>query len=122
MRSIISVTAAILVTCLAGSAQAAQCNGSGTPTVFGSNGTGWFETRSGQACQYSFSLFGGGSVTSSKISVRPKNGTARMLNATEFEYKPKAGYKGPDTFTIEAVGSSIAGSGKSLVTMNVTVN
>jgi hypothetical protein len=123
MRSIISIPAAILTLCLAvGSAQAEQCVGSGTTTTFGANGTGWFEVKSGQACQYAFSLMGGGAVSNSRITVRPKNGTARMLDATSFEYKAKRGYKGPDTFAIEATGSSIFGSGKSVVTMNVAVN
>jgi hypothetical protein len=124
MRSIISIPAAILAVCMAaGSAQAQQqCVGSGTTTTFGANGTGWFEVKSGQACQYAFSLMGGGSVSSSRITVRPRNGTARMLTLTSFEYKPKRGYRGSDTFAIEATGSSIFGSGKSVVTMNVAVN
>jgi hypothetical protein len=65
---------------------------------------------------------GGGVVRNSRITVRPKNGTARMLDATSFEYKAKRGYTGPDTFAIEATGSSQFGSGKSVVTMNVAVN
>jgi hypothetical protein len=123
MRSIISIPAAILATCLAvGSAQAEQCVGTGTQTTFGANGTGWFEVKSGQACQYAFSMMGGGVVSNSRITVRPKNGTARMLDATSFEYKAKAGYKGQDTFAIEATGRNQTGSGKSVLTMNVAVN
>jgi hypothetical protein len=105
-----------------GSAQAEQCVGSGTQTTFGANGTGWFEVKSGQACQYAFSMMGGGVVSNSRITVRPKNGTARMLDATSFEYKAKAGYKGQDTFAIEATGRNQTGSGKSVLTMNVAVN
>ena len=101
-------------------AHAAECVGSGYRSTFGADGAGYFEVRSGQSCHYAFNL--GGMVKSSKIMTQPKNGTVRMLNLTSFEYKPKAGYKGPDTFAIEAVGTSQTGSGRSVLTMNVAVN
>lgn len=122
MRSINPLPAAILIAFAALSsapAHAAECVGSGYRSTFGADGAAFFEVRGGQPCHYAFNV--GGVVRSSKILTRPKNGTVRMLNLTSFEYRPKPGYTGPDTFSIEAVGTSQTGSGRSVLTMNVAV-
>jgi len=96
MRSTPSIVAAIAAACsLAsfGSAHAAECVGSGTRTAFGVNASAFFEVKSGQSCRYAFSMEG--LVKNSKVATAPKNGTVRMLNATSFEYKQKAGLQGP---------------------------
>jgi len=123
MRSTPSIVAAIAAACsLAsfGSAHAAECVGSGTRTAFGVNASAFFEVKSGQSCRYAFSMEG--LVKNSKVATAPKNGTVRMLNATSFEYKPKAGYKGQDTFAIQATGSNQGSSGTSILSMTVAVN
>ena len=123
MKSITGMLTVIVAKCslvALQSAHAAECVGSGYRSTFGSDGAAYFEVRSGQSCHYAFNL--GGVVRSSKIMTPPRNGTVRMLNLTSFEYKPKAGYKGPDTFAIEAIGESQTGAGRSVLTMNVAVN
>lgn len=122
MRSVpsILVLAGVCSLMPIGSVQAAECVGSGYRATFGVNASAYFEVKSGGSCHYAFRM--DGIVRSSKISATPKNGTVRMLNQTSFEYKAKAGYKGPDTFAIEATGSNQTGSGTSILTMNVDVN
>lgn len=123
MKSITTILTAIVATCslvAVNPAHAAECVGSGYRSTFGADGAAYFEVKAGQSCHYAFNL--GGVVKSSKIMTPPKNGTARMLNLTSFEYKPKAGYKGSDTFAIEAVGTSQTGTGRSVLTMTVAVN
>jgi hypothetical protein len=105
MRSITPILIAIVATCslvASNSVHAAECVGTGSRSTFGADSAAYFEVKSGQSCHFAFNLEG--VVQSSKIMTRPKNGTVRMLNLTSFEYKPKAGYKGPDSFAIEATG------------------
>ena len=123
MPSIIPKVAAIASICgllSFGSAHAAECVGSGHRSTFGVNAAVYFEVKSGGSCHYAFKMEG--AVKNSKISAAPKNGTVRLLNNTSFEYKPKAGYKGPDSFAIETTGSNQTGSGTSVLTMSVVVN
>jgi hypothetical protein len=118
MRSGTFILAAIAV--LGGTpVQAAECIVAGYPTTFGVDMNGSFEVDSGESCHYAFDLRG--AVESSKILSPAKNGTVRMLNLSSFEYKPHAGYKGADSFAIEATGESLRGKGTSVVTMNVRV-
>lgn len=123
MRSRTPILTAIVAACGIAAfhpAHAAECVGSGHRSTFGANASAYFEVKADQSCHYAFNLEG--VVTSSKIATPPKHGTVRMLNQTSFEYKPKPGYKGADSFAIEAVGTSQTGSGKSVLTMNVAVN
>ena len=59
---------------------------------------------------------------SSSISQKPAHGTLKRLNISTYEYTAKAGYKGSDSFAIQATGKGPTGaSGTPGVTMNVTV-
>lgn len=118
MRSGISIVAAIAMFC-GSSVQAAECVVVGYPTTFGVDMNGSFEVDAGGSCHYAFDLRG--AVESSRILRPAKNGTVRMLNLSSFEYQPHAGYKGADSFAIEATGENQRGKGTSVVTMNVRV-
>jgi hypothetical protein len=118
MRSGTLILAAIAV--IGGtSAQAAECVVVGYPTTFGVDMNGSFEVAAGGSCHYAFNLRG--AVEGSRILTPAKNGTVRLLNLSSFEYRPHAGYKGADSFAIEATGESQRGKGTSIVTMNVRV-
>jgi hypothetical protein len=45
----------------------------------------------------------------------------KRLNISTFEYTARAGYKGSDSFAIQAAGKGPTSSGTSIVTMNITV-
>jgi hypothetical protein len=99
-------------------ASADSCAWSGRFT-FGNAGTGSASVKGGQDC--SFAVRTGGAVKSVKIVTPAKNGTARAVNQSTFAYKPKAGFKGQDSFVIAVDGSGQKGSGISNVTMTITV-
>jgi hypothetical protein len=99
--------------------QAAECIVVGSPTTFGANMNGSFEVQAGDSCHYAFNLRG--AVASSKILTPAKNGTVRMLDLTSFEYRAHPGYRGTDSFAIEATGESQTGKGTSILMMNVAV-
>jgi hypothetical protein len=101
------------------SVQAAECIVVGSPTTFGANMNGSFEVEAGESCHYAFNLRG--AVASSKILTPARNGTVRMLNLTSFEYRPHPGYRGADSFAIEATGESQTGKGTSILLMSVAV-
>jgi hypothetical protein len=51
----------------------------------------------------------------------PANGTLKKLDVSSYEYTAKAGYRGPDTFAVQATGTGPTSSGTSKITMNATV-
>jgi hypothetical protein len=122
MRSRIAFMAAIAaigsLTCLA-SAEAGECIVVGSQATFGANMNGSFEVDAGESCHYAFNLRG--AVESSKVVTPARNGTVRMLNLTSFEYRALPGYRGPDSFAIEATGESQTGKGTSILNMSVAV-
>lgn len=120
MRSLVSglILAASSLT-FASTAQAADCVGSGSRAAWGQAMTATFDVNSGEGCTYGFSFEG--TATSSKILKKPQHGTARMINPTTMEYKSKAGYKGTDSFVIQATGRGMTSSGTSNITLNATV-
>ena len=63
---------------------------------WGENPTGDISVASGQSCQFPIRMRG--TVTSSEIFQKPAHGKLKELNATTYEYKAKARYKGSDTF------------------------
>ena len=104
---------------VASTAEAADCVGSAAPSAWGQNMSGTFEIASGESCTYGFRF--DGTATSSKILRKPQRGTARMIDLTTMEYKSKAGFKGSDSFVIQATGRGMTSSGTSNITMNVIV-
>ena len=120
MRSTRLILAAICSLISFGAAHATECYGTGHRSTFGADSSAYFSVKSGETCNYAFSV--DGVVRSTKVSASPKNGSVRMLNETSFEYKANPGYKGADSFKIETTGSNQTGSGTSVLTMNVTVN
>jgi hypothetical protein len=104
---------------IASTAEAADCVGSGARAAWGQAMTATFEVNSGEGCTYGFAF--DGTASSSKILRKPQHGTARMINATTMEYKSKAGYKGSDSFVIQATGRGMTSTGTSNITLNATV-
>jgi len=62
-----------------------------------------------------------GTVSSSDIFQKPAHGKLKKLNATTYEYKAKARYKGSDSFAIKATGQGPTASGTSVITVNATI-
>jgi len=86
---------------------------------WGENPIGDISIASGESCQFSIKLRG--TVTSSDILQKPARGKLKKLNATSYEYKAKAKYKGSDSFSIKATGKGPAASGASVITVNATI-
>ena len=104
---------------VASTAEAADCVGSASPSVWGQNMSATFEVASGQSCTYGFRF--DGTASNSKILRKPQRGTARMIDMTTMEYKSKAGSKGSDSFVIQATGRGMTSTGTSNITMNVII-
>jgi hypothetical protein len=106
---------------LISSAQAAsECPATGTLSTWGVNSTGYFNVASGGTCLFPIRMEG--VVKSSSISQKPAHGTLKRLNISTYEYTAKAGYKGSDSFAVQATGKAPSGaSGTSVITMNATV-
>lgn len=103
---------------VASTADAADCVGSGSRAAWGQAMNATFEVGSA-GCTYGFTFEG--TASSSKILTAPKHGTARMINVTTVEYKPKAGYSGSDSFVIQATGRGMTSTGTSNITLNAIV-
>ena len=102
------------------SAQAAsECPTSGTLSSWGADSTSHFNVASGETCLLPIRMQG--EIQISSIAKEPANGTLKRLDVSTYEYKSKAGYKGPYTFAIQATGTGPTGSGTSIITMNATV-
>ena len=86
---------------------------------WGENSTGDISVASGQSCQFPIRMRG--TVRSSEIFQKPAHGKLKKLNATTYEYKAKARYKGNDTFAIKATGQGPTVSGTSVITVNATI-
>ncbi|WP_225669121.1 hypothetical protein [Bradyrhizobium hereditatis] len=86
---------------------------------WGENPTGDVSVASGQSCQFSIKMRG--TVSSSEIQQKPARGKLKKLNATTYEYKAKARYKGSDTFAIKATGQGPTASGTSVITVHATI-
>ena len=99
--------------------EARRCVVQGTPSSWGIDSTGAIAIAAGGSCL--FSLRTGGEVLNSRIAQKPAHGTLRQLNVSSFVYKSEAGYRGQDTFSVQATGKSRLGSGSSLITINATL-
>ena len=86
---------------------------------WGENSTGDISAASGQSCLFPITIRG--AVTSSEISQKPAHGKLKKINATTYEYKAKARYKGSDTFAIKATGQGPTASGTSVITVHATI-
>lgn len=101
---------------------ASDCSISGTLADWGENSTGYIDLASGGSCLFPLRMRG--TVSSSDISQKPAHGKLKKLNASTFEYRAKARYKGSDTFTIKATGQGPQGpaaSGTSVITVHATI-
>ena len=86
---------------------------------WGQNSTGDISVAAGESCLFPITMRG--TVTSSEISQKPAHGKLKKLNATTYEYKAKARYKGSDTFAIKATGQGPTASGTSVITVHATI-
>ena len=86
---------------------------------WGENSTGDISVASGQSCLVPVKMRG--TVSSSDILKKPAYGKLKKLNATTYEYRAKARYKGSDTFAIKATGQGPATSGTTVITVNATI-
>src|SRR5213592_2674400 len=84
---------------------APQCVVSGSPPAgWGFNSIGYIEIASGGSCMFSVNI--AGEILSSSVSQNPAHGTLQQLNVSYFVYTSEAGYRGRDTFSIQASGKS----------------
>jgi hypothetical protein len=86
---------------------------------WGENSTGDIDVKSGEGCLLPIEIRG--TVTDSAISQKPEHGKLKQINASTFEYRAKARYKGSDTFAIKATGQGPTASGTSVVTVHATI-
>jgi hypothetical protein len=86
---------------------------------WGENSTGDISVASGQSCLFPITMRG--TVSSSDIFQKPAHGKLKKLNATTYEYKAKARYKGSDSFAIKATGQGPTASGTSVITVQATI-
>ena len=96
-----------------------DCRVTGLPAEFGVDMTAYFAVKSGETCNFSIRI--PGMMNSSGVSQQPAHGTLRQLNVTSFRYSAAPGYKGSDTFAIYGVGKGPYGSGRSVMTVNATI-
>ena len=100
---------------------APQCVVSGSPPAgWGFNSIGYIEIASGGSCVFSVNITG--EILSSSVSQNPAHGTLQQVNLTSFGYKSQAGYRGRDTFSVQAAGTSRQGSGPSIITINASLH
>ncbi|MBR1148340.1 hypothetical protein JQ567_34145 [Bradyrhizobium sp. AUGA SZCCT0431] len=98
---------------------ASDCSASTTLANWGENSTGDIDIASGESCVFPIKIRG--TVTSSEISQKPARGKLKKLDASTYEYRAKAKYKGSDTFVIKATGKGPTASGTSVITVNATI-
>jgi hypothetical protein len=99
---------------------APQCVVSGSPPAgWGFNSIGYIEIASGSSCLFTVNI--NGEILSSSVSQTPANGTLQQLDLSSFLYTSQVGYRGRDTFSIQATGRSQTSSGASVITINATL-
>jgi hypothetical protein len=81
------------------------------------NGT----STKGSACSVGFRAGGNTHFTSGSIAARPGHGTLAQTGALQFVYRPAAGFKGVDRYSLRVCGTDRAGSGCATLTYNITV-
>jgi hypothetical protein len=78
-------------------------------------------TTGGSECRHRFRSLATLQLTSGAIVSRPSNGTLTEIVALQFGYRPKAGYKGMDRYSVRICGRGGGGSGCSTITYNIAV-
>jgi len=116
---LILVAAAPSLASIPSARAASECPTSGTLSSWGADSTGFFNVASGETCLFSIRMQG--KIQISSIAKQPANGTLKKLDVSTYEYTAKAGYKGPDTFAVQATGAGPTSSGTSIITMKATV-
>src|SRR6476660_8968645 len=118
---LIMAALALVVTAAPGFVQnAAQCVVSGSPPAgWGFNSIGYIEITSGGSCLFTVNITG--EILSSSVSQNPAHGTLQQLDVSSFVYTSQAGYRGSDTFSVQASGKSPTSSGTSVITINATL-
>ena len=102
------------------SQNAPQCVVSGSPPAgWGSNSIGYIEIASGGSCLFTVNITG--EILNSSVSQNPAHGTLQQLDVSSFVYASQAGYRGSDTFAVQANGKSPTSSGTSVFTVNATL-
>jgi hypothetical protein len=101
------------------SAFAKDCRVTGRPSAFGVDMTAYFAVRSGETCKFPIRI--PGMMKSSGVAQAPAHGKVSQLNLTTFTYAAERGYKGADTFAIYGTGEGPYGSGRSVITVNATI-
>ena len=78
-------------------------------------------TTDGAPCRTTISWTSGTTVIDGvAISARPRNGTASVAGNT-VSYRPKAGYKGEDSFAFTISGKRLTTPGKATIRVSVSV-
>lgn len=113
----LAIAALSLMPALAFAAQ--DCRVSGSPAEFGVDMTAYFAVKSGETCNFPIRI--PGMMNSSGVAQQPAHGTLRQLNVTTFRYSAASGYTGSDQFAIYGVGKGPYGSGRSVMTVNATI-
>jgi hypothetical protein len=98
---------------------APQCPMSGSASDWGFNSTGYIMIASGGSCLFSINI--SGEILRSSISQRPAHGTLRRIDRSSYVYTSRTGYRGSDTFSVQATGKSPTSSGTSVITVNATL-
>jgi hypothetical protein len=76
----------------------------------------------GSACAMGFGAGGVSSYSSGAVVSRPSHGQAIQTSMLNFVYKPTAGFKGVDRFSVKVCGNNGGANGCSTITYDVTVD
>ncbi|MFB6416165.1 MULTISPECIES: hypothetical protein [Bradyrhizobium] len=96
-----------------------DCRVTGNPSVFGVDMTAYVAIKSGETCNFPIRI--PGIMNNAGVASKPAHGMLKQLNMTTFRYTAKSGYRGNDTFAIYGEGKGPFGSGRSVITVNATV-
>jgi hypothetical protein len=96
-----------------------DCRVTGSPSAFGVDMTAYFAVRSGHTCNFPIRI--PGAMHNSGVAQKPSHGTVRQINVTTFRYTAASGYKGSDAFSIYGEGEGPYGSGRSVISVNATI-
>lgn len=116
------LTALVLVSATTPAALA-ECRYMGLRFHFSQNesvATTGVSTKRG-ACSTRFWSSGTARYSSAVIASRPSHGTLTQSGTLSFRYKPAAGFKGVDRYSLRVCGMDDAGSGCATLTYNITV-
>lgn len=118
---LVAATLGLVIAAASALAQnAPQCVVSGSPPAgWGFNSIGYIEIASGSSCLFNVNI--AGEILNSNVSQNPTYGTLQQLDVSSFVYTSQAGYRGSDTFSVQATGKSPTSSGVSVITINATL-